>query len=874
MPDFELRIIRLDWAGENDLRGVYTAERSIKLDQIGSDRFEAVVPAYPDLGDGRSGQLAISTSIHEPPPVFEKPDGSNVPLTVVNGSGGKTWWVEKGEWENLNSGSSGYHDAPTCRHAGWVTLRAASQTCEIRFSAPGFDAEEFTTLLDDFRGQCWRLISDTESYTTVPQEIEAGVPNKSFIDEVREICKSIRNALKSPHSELEEIREQKPVGKAKPTPQTYRDMATKGWTRKVTSRGHRRNYDTEENRYLATIVQHLRRMVNLSLQFSKGRRKRLDRQVERVKQQIDRIERAKLRSDPDRLENFAAREKKKHQLWLERACELFNISHDTLETPLKEIQGEAKWISFSPTGETNYEHNSITANVYSGSKEGLKRLSQKDKVYIQFPHSLSDLNFFSIKSRYFIAGKFNVYSEDKWARCKVRYITYTKILNSHRLKESLRLKKKAEKIKEGENKFSTNQDFRERQEESRGLEERQDVYRRLKNQWSLQMKELEGLQQELTNLLKNFEDRGVTRRWDTPYPGSMVFVEESSYRKSHTLYTNLTKDIGPEGDLFDQILSIEDLGIINLPMVYERWCLLRYVRVLESEYGFKGYTFENGQYTDYSEWKEDLVKSVCKSKNVSHSISFHSSQIDRQVRLTYHAKLENPHSENPLRPDFLLEVKSGDQSWEEASRVVLDAKFKQYGSSGEGDSSFAQEIENLVRKKDYAENHIGRDNHVFVIHPHEGAVKDPTGFQSWAGDSYYGGDIAFEWQDSFPDHHHGGVLLRPSRPDDIKRLLAMVLMYSVENNSGVYKDTLSELDSSLFCPICGNDKFEDIPSKSKGKWKVCRNNSCRHFMILHWCESCGNRLWKHGSYWTFHDEHPESPYNIKCPSCGSYYMEK
>jgi hypothetical protein len=298
--------------------------------------------------------------------------------------------------------------------------------------------------------------------------------------------------------------------------------------------------------------------------------------------------------------------------------------------------------------------------------------------------------------------------------------------------------------------------------------------------------------------------------------------------------------------------------------------------VLEEEYGFEPVTENENEPESRPSWRSDLINTVCQTSEQPFTVHFRSARLKRHATLTYQADLPSG-----KRPDFLLEVqgkdiqKDGRDLWLSKVRIVLDAKFKQYKGTQNGsvDSALGHEIDVLFNEKDYAEHDLGRGNSVFVLHPSEGAVPKPATSQNWANSSYYGGEKTFDWQGGFPNHRQGGVLARPKRRDDLKRLVAMALSYPGENNHSVYKET-NQIAQKRFCVVCGGTQIPQIQNRksknSQGYWYRCNNDQCEHFMILHYCRNCGNRLWKHGSHWTFHDTHPLSPYNIKCPQCGAY----
>lgn len=79
-----------------------------------------------------------------------------------------------------------------------------------------------------------------------------------------------------------------------------------------------------------------------------------------------------------------------------------------------------------------------------------------------------------------------------------------------------------------------------------------------------------------------------------------------------------------------------------------------------------------------------------------------------------------------------------------------------------------------------------------------------------------------------------------------------------------------------FCIICGSTNLkEEIKSTQAGftkYWYTC--NKCHHFFVENHCGSCHEKIYKNGSFWTYHDTSPISPYNIKCPHCGEFAVPR
>lgn len=796
---------------------------------------------------------------------------------------GEEWWIEKGAWKSVSTSpvAPGYHDAPSCRHGGTVALQIGDQRCQVHLTPPGFDREEFDELLSDFQDECWQLILSSESYTTAPAEDESAVPGEKFIEHAREVLQATKQILKEPHRELREVQSLQRTSRVRPVPRTFKELASKGWTKKVTGRSHHPDYDTPENRYVASIIERLLRAVHSLHRGGQARRDRLNRRISRMNERIDSMKDGVTQVDPSRLENFAEREEERVREWQSRSEKIFPVGPKVPTLRRRKQNLQQATLSFKALNFSS-KYNSITARIVKGQLHSSdETVSRGSKAYLQFKCDFSDLNFFENGSVYEFEIVGRIDKRDGYSVWKMYRVRSANLVESDKIREAKYLRKKAGDMQsQGDQKQEFNlQRLWEREEQKRerqGLQKRAHFYDQICVQWEKRLEELRRLQRDLTEVRRQFKQHDIESSLRARYPGTMVFVQKPAYRAVHAAYQKLQGSSGFRTDLFDKLLSLDDLSILDLPTVYERWSLLQIIRVLEEEYGFEPVLEDEGEIKPRPSWREKMVDTVTQTAEKSFEVHFRSSQLQRRVVLTYQAELPNGR-----RPDFLLEVQGktsqGDRGsrWLSEVRVVLDAKFKQYrGSKNESEEiTLGHEINGLVNKKDYAEREAGRKNAVFVLHPAEHAIPKPATSQRWATSSYYGGEKAFEWQERLPNHQNGGVLVRPQRRDDIKRLIAMTLSYHGEKNKGVYKNT-NRIEQELFCVVCGGTSIPQIQTKrsknSKGYWYRCSNDQCEHFMVLHYCGSCGHRIWKHGSYWTFHDTHPLSPYNIKCPQCGAY----
>ena len=369
------------------------------------------------------------------------------------------------------------------------------------------------------------------------------------------------------------------------------------------------------------------------------------------------------------------------------------------------------------------------------------------------------------------------------------------------------------------------------------------------------------LQQELTPklpslraALKTFEIKKV--KLDARFPNSMTYVQSPAYQGLHGAFTKIKKGSGINDDeILLAMDRIEAIGLVNVSLLYERWCLLQIIKVLV----LLRYRPEGG-------WKHKLINQVLnQGRNVS--INFVNSSLYRKITLNYELTLANGKT-----PDFVLDVTANvdkDNKEPVTKRFVLDAKFYEDIDS-EKHGGLNKVINDLYNKKDYSEK---GNNAVFILHPSPKAAPSRATPQKWSRYSYYGEIGLFGWDKQSPNHHYGGIYLSPIYPgnylDHLQRAIGMFLQYGMESN--IVGSTGALPSNGVFCLVCGSSevKCRPSPNNSRAWWVTCCN--CNHFTAYNYCRDCRNRLIKNGEYWSYHAMEPLNPINIKCPSCGGFF---
>lgn len=373
--------------------------------------------------------------------------------------------------------------------------------------------------------------------------------------------------------------------------------------------------------------------------------------------------------------------------------------------------------------------------------------------------------------------------------------------------------------------------------------------------------ELEKKLIQIKKLLNEFQSLKIKE--DSSFPNSMTFIQNPNYQGSKKMFTSFLDAIGIEEDMFKSLLLVDQIGIVDVPVLYERWCLLQIIKVLIDEYHF----------IPEPDWKKLLISQILTIKH-NVKINFSSDVIGREIVLWYEKELESK-----KRPDYILEIKS--QTTGTTRKFIMDAKFRE-------DVNIKDLMQEMYYSKNYSENN---KNMVFILHPDTGNnIDNFSNPQSWAEKSYYGETqlMNYIWDKGYPDHRYGSILLSPFTNnensgggylDNLKRLIAMFLQYGMEDNSNINQGGManSMIKEKSFCTLCGSDNLDikQFTPRSRmgyGYTVICQD--CKHHMEYNYCSGCKNRLIKNGRYWSYHATKPIEQFNIKCPHCGDFLLEE
>jgi len=856
-PPFELRIVRVTWANKDTPSRIELARSPIELFDDGRGGYTGETFAYPEVSPSRMGQLGVTMDTDDPPPQLILADDTLSPLIQVRDDDSRTWWIEK------------RHGTQTRNHAGAARLRIGAYEVDLRISIPGFSPDAFETLVDEFRAGLWQLILDPKSPTTVTAHRPVGGVNQDYLTAVRDHIRYVRRALNRPHSVLREHLEAQPLERVRPTNRTFQELALRGSPRRVTGRGHAPSFDTPENRQLLGMASRL----DLSLQAL--RRAAESRALEFHHRADETLRRATVldggvQISPERLRQEIAELKERFSTLQQCRARLLkdSIAHGDIMTLRIKVTSVLKIGHHNEIGCFFAWLDEADHPPPSDKNQRLVFRADCDAVTMVFRKGES----------YTLSGRFlldRANANDGYSYCTYEVLQLSALESGWEIKvknELQRLALEQSAIEQPGYRRRLNQKQQQHQERDQRSELRRAEHDQAqRNHWTVTAATLKELSEQLAPVLRRARDLGIASTLSLIPTGSMTYVQDPDYRGALAAFRRALEAANLDLSLLDLLFREDRLGILDLPRVYERWCLLKIVRVLTEEF----------QLVPEQRYQSDLLTALMGqwTQDKQLSIRFHDETANRTLRLEYEPQLLM--NGKPLTPDFVITLI--DPRFTEATqtanfgptdrpKLVMDAKLNQFVpiGSAEPGPNLADKLADLLAKG-YGEQ--GR-NRVFVLHP----GRDQNSVQEWQRYCRYGGghftpDPADrpEWDRGHPDHRLGAVLLRPGATDPLIRLIMMHLY--------LFADTDARTNAIVpFCPACRGVAFgtsETDPEHSRGRSRAeqCCNAQCGQLVVQNYCWSCNTSLFKLGAYWTFHDTRALNPYDIKCPHCGEYMIQ-
>lgn len=854
MLPFEIRYLSVDWSDPETVLKLETSQQPVEVRNT-SNGWQAETTTFPKA-HGYIG-ISITEGDLEHEPYFLLAGGQREALMPLREPGtDKVWWIQHGEW---HKGSKRYL-CELYRTSGRVDLFIQHQRLTIENNTSSFSVKELEHYLADFKNSLWMLIIDNSSVA------KAGVMNQApdiFSQDAlhlfHEFINHVEKIVQSPSMVLSETQGKLPVRSVKPVPRTFREHATRPNQRELTSRKYIESYDTPENRFIHYTVKRANYLLKSLGRLSGSQSEYLETRLEEDKAWIEEFEGkntkkvdskvydneiAKLAGELRALENDLSNKLLKRPLY--QGADL-RVEHGTYTVVLGAAYGDMKTSFFvnALNGENFRQKHNTYLVISFLSADGLHTTqSALQGVELKITGTYEKARKTNQKG--------NLYFELNYVE-----VTAVSVMN-HPIEAELEQLQKDRSELERKDWIAplTRDELQDLNIETEVAKKRISVYQTLTQNLAGFLDGVPKLQRRLQKLALFFKTYKVQVR--ETCPNSMVFIQNPAYVGAKSHFKQISSLSGLDESLLNALMRIDEIGLVNVANLYEKWCLLQIIKVLNQVYRFE---ISSG-------WQSLLTKAVL---NESKDIEIQLSAPERQQRiiLTYEKTLESG-----KRPDFVIDLYSNNYRLDESrkwvisgeykKRLVLDAKFR--GNVSE--TVINELVSGLYSEKNYSEN---EQNQVFIIHSSQHSIDSRTSPLSWGMHCNYG-------QSNGALHQFGSIFVSPTLKygrtlEHLQRLTGMFLQgnSTILMQEGAYAPDWH----NTVCIGCGNDNHETLnisfkPTKAGSERWVIECDECRLRTIKTICRACHKELYKNGSKWTYHRTRAVQTSNVVCPKCETF----
>ena len=779
-------------------------------------------------------------------------------LPVVDPATNETWWIESSGWD----AGQQRHNSRLQRTVGEAVVCVQGVQVTIHNHSLNFTVDELNAFLEDFKSDLWELIFSPRG--TVRGKVEKGVPNILGQDLSQALLEFAGAAEKiAAHLEvtLAEVVEKRPLRAVRPLGKTFVELAVRSHARQLSSRGFIESPDTSANRYVHYLLRRLVFMVEQLEQMALRQKTDVSKRAEEraawsadiaskthtpVRQDVFHSELEKLEKelerDLDTFDRLSQGADRRHSAKEDLCAYTFLLG--------KKLDGNDTDFFCTELDHRNFQDSYETYCVvtlpehiaaYLGTRAKESRQNSRNQIRITGWLTKShDTNR---------SGK-------KFFKMQFRHVEKIQLLGpfaAHQMQDRLE-----DLSRKGWQTALTPKEKQERDREAKALAAKARHFAERAGQLDRTLADLRSFRQRLRKLGRLFAERRIGT--SATFPASMTFVRNPHYCAAKAAHDRIQELSGIEDHLMNLMMAVEDIGLVNVSNLYEKWCLVQVIKVLRDGFGFQ----------PQADWKKILVEGILgQSHNIS--LAFHG-QSEWTAKLVYEKVLANGR-----RPDFVLElvtpcyelkVAPEAATWFESGRqsvqLVLDAKFRERWRPGE----LSRLLEKLYKEKDYSTD--GQDA-VFILHPCEDLGIPPTSPLTWGQSSDYG---------QADQHKRGAIRLSPrygtgSSIDNLQRLFGMVFQqashFLAAADNWMWTDAL--------CIGCGksvdgrNVQLKRTTTKAgKARWEM-NCHDCELLTVKTNCFNCGRDIFKNGYHWTYHRTRAESQANIVCPGCECFFDE-
>jgi hypothetical protein len=863
-PFFEIKYLELNWYDQKTLTKV--TESLISLDTEYDeeyDLFRAETTIYPKVEGVKRGLLGIRfINQKSDTPYIEMPNGEKNYLTsIIDPETNLIWWIVKDHWIKEHKQWSSI--APNI--VGTVRFILQGKPCEIAINGSDFTVDQLDRYLRNFKDNLWELILDESSAVQAKAKTGQTIGiGEDAIDCITHLVDYAQKVLKNPKVELREIQTLKPRKEVKPINRTFMELSTKTNQKFLTSRATEPSYNVSENRYVLFALERCYRIIKQIVILAHNKKQRFQYMVEKLQYQHDAfknfitVDRELVVSDLKKIYQRTHLNFWQQEIDEEIRVNQFNLSDIAYKNDyFFEIQRHSKIRNTEEVDGffvlTWDGHNWVRPN----NKSGLLKFSDEFKCLI------SILKF---------GMRIRINGEILW-RETANSVNF-KLSGLHKIElydcnEIYKAKNVYEKEKEIAANISVNNwlkplsknELEEQEKEKVALRNRINFYNESQKLCESVFEKVEPKFRLLKSIINQIKVLGI--KSSSYFPNSMTFVQNPNYQGVHNNYKVLRDVMNLQDEnLLISLEEIDEIGLINMPLLYERWTLIQIILVFKDVFRF----------IPLDDWKYKIVDAI-KTNKEGIAIYLVNEPAKRSLTIWYEKKLPNNR-----KPDFMLDLvwceeHDFDNLNKKSNRFVLDAKFYDKQTFIR-EGGMMSKINELYELKNYSED---GQNPVFLIHPCDNLIDQRVTAQEWGKYSYLG---------EMDSHDKGAVFLNPIDRnlynDELQRLLGMFLQYKLEDS-----ETNPHSDKTSAVPICircGSSHIVNLPKTSgyydsDGIWKKRTERSvwmqcaeCEQMQVYNHCSSKkhSRRLIKNGLYWSYHSARALELFNVKCPECGEW----
>lgn len=871
-PIFEIKYIEIQWYDESTITKVTESLTNLSLEYNNRTKiFECETTIYPNT-QGLRGQLGIRVLDNsQVTPYIELPKGQVKNLSPIKDiDTGRTWWIVKDSWDKQNQ----FWTHTGINTAGKLKFVLQNQKCHVFIGAMDFTYDELEIYLSSFKDDLWELMLDDSSAIQTNKSTNGIGVNESLIECINRLISHAEKVLETPKVELREIQDLKPRKAVKPVNRTFMEIVSKTNQRFLTSRATVPSYNVSENRYVLFALERSYRIIKQIAILSGNKSNRYTNMVVKLKDQYNALSDCVM-ADRDLVakEYRVLRERSQIRFWQDLFLEKLrgnNIQFVDVHRNQTELYIRTQ--GYATIKDSNEKYG-FFIEIF---RNGIWGRDYERTTILSFRYNYQTLlQCLEPYTEYKIIGQVRSNVNTNSVIYNILRLNQIEIIEtSKRIKAQENLKKEEQLainlIKDGWKKKLDTNELKEQEQEKTALMNRVDFYTENQRRADYVFKQVAQKQKQILKIIK------ALRKFDikpsSHFPNSMTFVQNPHYQGVHNGYRLLREQTNlADEDILVHLEEVDSIGLVNMPLLYERWCLLQIIRVLKD--GFR-FVLKEG-------WKYQLIDAV-KNNKTDIQINLANTDSKRFITLTYEKTLDSG-----KRPDFVIDLEWYSESdvvngHPHSKRFVLDAKFYNKATF-EKLGGLMGVTDQLYNKKDYKES--ANNNPVFILHPCKNALPERVTSQEWGRYSFLG-ELPIAGSEPVK-HQYGGVFLNPIErvlyTDELQRLLGLFLQYKLEDSNTIANGSANDCTlSKPFCIRCGSSDLSQVDKSSsyyntKGKW-VSRTkssvwmkcNECQQFISFNHCGNTKTRLIKNGIYWTYQSAKAIEPFNIKCPDCGEW----